>query len=114
MGGVRTSIIGRPRPLPHQRHTHPATPSIVKSQIPHYHERSHRDSLSHSRVVGMAREHPTDKAIAASRPGDAPRNLGCVCLRHVVAAVGTGRHRGIREVITVGMALASGMVVHTC
>ena len=32
-GGVRTPIIGRPRPLPGQRHARPTTPSFAKSQI---------------------------------------------------------------------------------
>ena len=33
LGGVRTSIIGRPRPLPGQRRAQPSTPSIVKSRV---------------------------------------------------------------------------------
>ena len=32
IGSVRTPLIGRPRPLPSNRHAHPATPSIVKSR----------------------------------------------------------------------------------
>jgi len=62
----------------------------------------------------MAREHPTEKQLLRAAWGDAPRNLGGVCLRHVVAAAGAGRNRGVHEVITVRMAVATGMVIPTC
>jgi len=39
MDSVRIPIIGRPRPLPGQRHARPTTPSFAKSQ-----ERVHRTS----------------------------------------------------------------------